>query len=120
MACCGLSGKSMTSMMGLLAFLIFSVVFGSIGLAVLLVLAIFSERCRLWAKTLWTLLSVSVPRMFDELINSSYFLRPDLKCVVSGKFFRVSPAFSGFVFKYFNLLILGLMAGIVVVLVSAI
>ncbi|MCD6326378.1 hypothetical protein J7M28_02330 [bacterium] len=80
----------------------------------------FSKRFRFWARTLATVLSVSTPRMFNELLNDSYFWRPDLKCIVSGKLFGLSPAFSGFVFKYFNLFLIigmlglmGLLAGTV-------
>ena len=121
MACCGLSGKGMTSMLGLLVFVSLSFIFGGLGLLLLGFLGLFSKRFRFWARTLLTVLSVSAPRMFHELLNDSYFWRPDLKCVVSGKLFGYSPAFSGFVFKYFNLFVIigmfglmGLVAGAIV------
>jgi len=110
----------MTSMLGLLIFLTFSVVLGGLGLLLFGALGVFSKRFRFWARTLATVLSVSTPRMFNELLNDSYFWRPDLKCIVSGKLFGLSPAFSGFVFKYFNLFLIigmlglmGLLAGTV-------
>jgi len=120
MACCGLTGKGMTSMLGLLLFVTLSVVFGGIALLLLGFLGVFSKRFRFWARTLATVLSVSVPRMTHELLNDSYFWRPDLKCVVSGKLFGYSPAFSGFVFKYFNLIVLVGMFGVVGILAGAI
>ncbi|HUT02996.1 MAG TPA: hypothetical protein VM163_03810 [bacterium] len=110
----------MSSMLGLLLFVTLSVVFGGIALLLLGSLGLFSRRFRFWAETLWTVLSVSVPRMFHELLNDSYFWRPDLKCVVSGKLFRFSPAFSGIVFKYFNLIVLGVLFGFVALLIGAI
>ena len=119
MACCGLSGKGMTSMLGLLVFVTLSFIFGGLGLLLLGFLGLFSKRFRFWARTLLTVLSVSAPRMFHELLNDSYFWRPDLKCVVSGKLFGFSPAFSGFVFKYFNLIVLGLMFGSIALLMGA-
>ncbi|OGL45911.1 MAG: hypothetical protein A2161_02030 [Candidatus Schekmanbacteria bacterium RBG_13_48_7] len=103
-------------MAGLLVYITFSVGFGGFGLILLLVPSLFSRRARLWWKTLWTLVSISVRRMFNEILNDAYFWRPDLKCIVSGKFFRISPAFSGFVFKYFNLLVLGLILCILMVI----
>lgn len=120
MACCGLSGRGMSSMLGLLLFVALSVIFGGIGLLILGGLGFFSRRSRFWAETLWTVLSVSVPRMSHELLNDSYFWRPDLKCVVSGKLFGFSPAFSGIVFKYFNLIALGVLFGFVALLIGAI
>jgi len=120
MACCGLSGKGMTSMLGLLVFVTLSFVFGGLSLLLLGFLGLFSRRFRFWAQTLLTVLSVSVPRMFHELLNDSYFWRPDLKCVVSGKLFGYSPAFSGFVFKYFNLFVIIGMFGLVGLLAGAI
>ena len=118
MACCGLSGKGTTSTLGLLLFVTLSVIFGGIGLLILGALGLVSRRFRFWAETLWTVLSVSVPRMSHELLNDSYFWRPDLKCIVSGKLFRLSPAFSGIVFKYFNLIALGVLFGFVALLVG--
>ena len=120
MACCGLSGKGMTSMLGLLVFVTLSFVFGGVSLILLGFLELFSKRFRFWARTLSTVLSVSAPRMFHELLNDSYFWRPDLKCVVSGKLFGYSPAFSGFVFKYFNLFVIVGMFGLVGLLTGAI
>ncbi len=120
MACCGLSGKGMTSMLGLLVFVTLSFIFGGLGVLLLGFLGVFSKRFRFWARTLVTVLSVSVPRMFHELLNDSYFWRPDLKCVVSGKLFGYSPAFSGFVFKYFNLFVIVGMFGLMGLLAGAI
>ena len=120
MACCGLSGKGMTSMLGLLVFVMLSVLLGGLGVGALGLLGVFSKRFRFWARTLSTVLSVSVPRMFNELLNDSYFWRPDLKCVVSGKLFGFSPAFSGFIFKYFNLIVLGVMFGFAALLMGTI
>lgn len=120
MACCGLSGKGMTSMVGLLVFVILSLIFGGLGLLLLGFLGIFSKRFRFWARTLLTVLSVSVPRMFHELLNDSYFWRPDLKCVVSGKLFGLSPAFSGFVFRYFNLFVIFGLFGLMGILAGAV
>ena len=120
MACCGLSGKGMTSMLGLLVFVTLSLIFGGLSLLLLGFLGLFSKRFRFWARTLLTVLSVSVPRMFHELLSDSYFWRPDLKCVVSGKLFGYSPAFSGFVFKYFNLFVIIGMLGLVGLLAGAI
>jgi len=120
MACCGLSGKGMTSMVGLLVFVTLSLIFGGLGLLLLGFLGIFSKRFRFWARTLLTVLSVSVPRMFHELLNDSYFWRPDLKCVVSGKLFGFSPAFSGFVFRYFNLFVIIGMLGLMGILAGAV
>ena len=120
MACCGLSGKGMTSMVGLLVFVILSLIFGGLGLLLLGFLGLFSKRFRFWARTLLTVLSVSVPRMFHELLNDSYFWRPDLKCVISGRLFGFSPAFSGFVFKYFNLFVIVGMFGLIGILAGAV
>ena len=120
MACCGLSGKGMTSMVGLLVFVTLSLIFGGLGLLLLGFLGLFSKRFRFWARTLLTVLSVSVPRMFHELLNDSYFWRPDLKCVVSGKLFGFSPAFSGFVFRYFNLFVIIGMLGLMGILAGAV
>ncbi|MBT3583802.1 MAG: hypothetical protein HN509_02755 [Halobacteriovoraceae bacterium] len=40
-----------------------------------------------------------------DLIQSSSIL-PNLKCNLSGRFYRISPWLSGFNFRYFNLIIL--------------
>jgi hypothetical protein len=57
--------------------------------------------------------------MFHELLNDSHFWRPDLRCVVSGKLFGLSPAFSGFIFRYFNLFVIIGMLGLVALLAGA-
>jgi len=119
MACCGLSGKGMTSMFGLLAILVLSMVFGVLGLGLFYGAGVFSRRSRFWGRTLSAVLVTSVPRMFQELLTDAYFWRPDLKCVVSAKLFRFGPALSGFVFKYFNLIVLSIILGLFVCVVWA-
>ena len=113
MACCGLSGKGMTSMVGLLFFLLFTVIFGCTGVLLLFIGSLFSKRAKFWRDTLAAILGTSIPSMWKDLINEAYFINPKAKCVLSGRLYRYSPRFSGFVFKYFNILVLVLIIVII-------
>ena len=54
-----------------------------------------------------------MPGVLRALLSDSYIWRPELKCMVSGRLFRLSPAFSGLVFKYFNLILIVGIVGLV-------
>lgn len=106
MACCGLSSKGGSSALGLLFFLSFTVTFGSIGVFFLGIFSLISKRASFWRDTLISILGSSIAKMWSDLINEAYFVNPKLKCTLSGKLYGYSPRMSGFIFKYFNLVVL--------------
>ena len=108
--------QTLTSLILLVFAIGLSTVFGFVGVVVLYGLGVFSKRCRQSAGELFGLIKGSLPRMFKEFLTNCYLWRPDLRCVVSGKLFSLSPAFSGLVFKYFNLVVLVLVVGLIAVL----
>ncbi|HUT02995.1 MAG TPA: hypothetical protein VM163_03805 [bacterium] len=105
--------KPITSLPVLLLFCLFLLFYGLVGLFVLSAAGLFSRTARHYRRALWSGLCCSMPAVFRELLNDSYIWRPELKCMVSGRLFRFSPAFSGLVFKYFNLIVIVAMVGLV-------
>lgn len=112
--------KQIASLPVLLVFWIFLVVYGLAGLVVLYGAGVFFRICRAKARILLSEFFPALVGLFKELLSDAYVFRPDLKCVVSGKLFGYSPAFSGFVFKYFNLFVIMGMFGLVGLLGGAI
>jgi hypothetical protein len=106
MACCGLSGKGATSAIGLLFFLSFTIIFGFMGVLLLGIGALFDKRLKFWRDTLISILDTSISKMWNDLMKDAYFINPKLKCSLSGKIYRFSPRFSGFIFKYFNVVVI--------------
>ncbi len=106
--------KQIVSLPVLLVFWTFLIIYGLAGLVALYGAGIFSALPRAKARALRSEFFPALVNVFKELLNDAYVFRPELKCIVSGKLFGLSPAFSGFVFKYFNLFLiigtLGLMA----------
>jgi len=113
MACCGLSSKGGTSAIGLLLFLSSTVIFGSAGILILTLGSIFSRKSRFWRDTLISVLGTSVSKMWNDLLKEAYFINPKLKCSLSGRLYKYSPRMSGFIFKYFNAVILVLLVFII-------
>jgi hypothetical protein len=106
MACCGLSSKGGTSAIGLLFFLSFTIVFGSVSLFLLIIGSVFSKKLGFWRDTLISVMVTSVSKMWNDLIKEAYFINPKLKCTLSGKLYKFSPRMSGFIFRYFNIVVL--------------
>jgi hypothetical protein len=121
----GRDRKQIASLPVLLSFWIFLVVYGLAGLAALYGAGIFFRPCRAKARILLSEFFPALVGLFKELLSDAYVFRPELKCVISGRLFGLSPAFSGFVFRYFNLFVIigilglmGILAGAVVKLVG--
>ena len=97
----------------LLSLCLFLLLYGFVGLFVLSAAGLFARTARGYRRALWSGICGSMPAVFKELLNDSYIWRPELKCRVSGRLFRLSPAFSGLVFKYFNLIVIAGIVGLV-------
>ena len=105
--------RPIASLPVLLLFCLFLLFYNFIGLFLFSAAGLFSRTARHYRRAFWAALCRSMPAVFKELLSDSYIWRPELKCVISGKLFRLSPAFSGLVFKYFNLIVIVAMVGLI-------
>ena len=117
MVCCGLSGKSMQSLAGLVLVLGLTVLVGAPAVACALALTPFGPRGRHWARTGGVLWVVAVGRLCQDVAENVRVVMLRCRCRLSGRLFRLSPRLSGFVYKHFAPLTGGLVLLVTAVVV---
>ena len=120
MVCCGLSGKSVQSLLGLGMVLGLTVVVGGAAAGAALGLAALGPRGRHWARTGGILWLVAVGRLAQDVGQNLEIIVLRWRCRFSGRLFRLSPRLSGLVYRHFGLVaggLLVLIAGVVMFLV---
>lgn len=120
MVCCGLSGKSVQSLVGLATVWGLTVLVGGPFAAAALGLAAFGGRGRHWARTGGLMWLVAVGRLSEDVAENVRVVVLRWRCRLSGRLFRLSPRASGFVYRHFAPLaggVLLVVAGIVLFVV---
>lgn len=116
MVCCGLSGKSVQSLLGLTLVLTLTVGLGGPAAAAALGLAAFGPRGRHWARTAGAMWVVAVGRLCEDVAENVRVLLLRTRCRLAGRLFRLSPRLSGLVYKHFG----SLAGGLVLLAIAAV
>ncbi|MFW6161046.1 MAG: hypothetical protein ACOC57_07890 [Acidobacteriota bacterium] len=114
MACCAAKKQKKQFLIFSLLLFIVTAVSAVIFLIPLSVGALFSsslgEKKRRGQKSFATLLK----GLWDKILTAPFLLGSDVRCRLSGRLITISPALAGFFYRFFNLIILGLLSSIIV------
>ncbi len=114
MACC--AAKKQKKQFLIFSLFLFIITFTS---AVILLIplsfgAFFSSSLREKKRRSLRFFNTLLKGLWDKMLSAPFLLGSDVRCRLSGRLISVSPSLAGFFYRFFNLIILGLLSSLIV------
>jgi len=108
MGCCALKKGEKQLMVFPLLILLAVLLFGGLFVMVLTLTGIFSSAWRRRRDRALKTIRILLASLFDKMLNQPFIFDSTVRCRVSGRLLSWSSPVAGLVYKYFNLIVFGI------------
>lgn len=115
MACCAAKKQKKQFLIFSLLLFFLTAVSAIIILTPLSFGAFFSSSIKEKKKRSYKFFATLLKGLWERMLTAPFLLGSNVRCRLSGRLILVSPALAGFIYRFFNLIVLGLLSSIILV-----